>query len=69
MEGDSPQRIAAAILFELQYNTGNGHVFIPREKLLAATSQLIDVELPPIEEGLDILLDSGEVVCSTVGCS
>ena len=40
-----------------------------REKLLAATSQLIDVEIPPIEEGLDILLDSGEVVCSTVaGC-
>ncbi len=69
MEGDSPQRIAAAILFELQYNTGNGHVFIPREKLLAATSQLIDVELPPIEEGLDILLDSGEVVCSPIaGC-
>ena len=69
MEGDSAQRIAAAILFELQHNTGNGHVFIPREKLLAATSQLIDVEIPPIEEGLDILLDSGEVVCSPVaGC-
>ena len=69
MEGDSPQRIAAALLFELQHNTGNGHVFIPREKLIAATSQLIDVEIPPIEEGLTILLDSGEVVCSSIaGC-
>ena len=69
MDGDSEQRIAAAILFELQYNTGNGHVFIPREKLIKATSQLIDIAPAPIEEGLDVLLDSGEVVLSSVaGC-
>ena len=69
MDGDSGERIAAALLFELRHNTGNGHVFIPREKLLQATQQLIDVELPPIEEGLDVLTDSGEVVLSSVaGC-
>ena len=69
LDGDSAQRIAAAILFELQHNTGNGHVFIPREKLIAATAQLIDIEPQPVEEGLDILLDSGEVVCSRIaGC-
>lgn len=66
MEGDSSERIAAAILFELQHNSGNGHVFIPREKLIPATAQLIDIDAAPVEEGLDVLLDSGEVVCSTV---
>ena len=69
MEGDSAERIAAAILFELQHNAGNGHVFIPREKLILATAQLIDIDPAPVEEGLDVLLDSGEVVCSPVaGC-
>ncbi|MBR1660394.1 MAG: ATP-dependent RecD-like DNA helicase [Oscillospiraceae bacterium] len=66
MEGDSAERVAAAVLFELQYNTGNGHVFIPREKLILATAQLLDLEAAPVEEGLDVLLDSGEVVCETV---
>ena len=66
MDGDSAERVAAAVLFELRYNTGNGHVFIPREKLIAATAQLLDLDPEPVEEGLDVLLDSGEVVCETV---
>lgn len=65
-ESDNTQRIAAAILFELQHNSGNGHVFIPKEKLLPATSQLIGVELDAIEEGFEVLVDSGEIVCDTV---
>lgn len=69
MEGDSAERIAAAILFELQHNSGNGHVFIPREKLILATAQLIDIDPTPVEEGLDVLLDGEEVVCTEVaGC-
>ena len=69
MDGDSAQRVAAALLFELQHNTGNGHVFIPREKLIAATAQLIGIDASPIEDGLDVLLDSGEIVCSPIaGC-
>ena len=31
----------AAVLFELRHNTGNGHCFIPREKLTAVTAELI----------------------------
>ena len=69
MEGDCAERIAAAILFELQHNSGNGHVFIPREKLILATAQLIDTAAEPVEEGLDVLLDSGEVLCAPIaGC-
>ena len=66
MEGDSPQRIAAAILFELRHNADNGHCFLPVNKLTAATAQLIGVEPDQIQEGLDMLLDSGEVVCEPV---
>ena len=66
MDGDSPARLAAAICFELQHNTGNGHVFIPREKLLLATQQLIGVELPPLEESLEALLRDGKIVCESI---
>lgn len=62
MEGDSPQRIAAAILFELRHNADNGHCFLPVNKLTAATAQLIEIEPEHVQEGLDMLLDSGEVV-------
>ncbi len=65
-EGDSPQRIASAILFELSHNSGNGHVFIPREKLVGATMQLIGAEREAVEEGLDVLSDEGDVVRETV---
>jgi len=66
LDGDSAQRVAAAIVFELQHNSGNGHVFIPREKLIPATAQLIGLEPEDIEEGLEILLDSGEIICESI---
>lgn len=66
MEGDSVQRIAAAIVFELRHNSGNGHVFIPKDKLIAATSQLIEIDLSLVAEGLEELIFSGDVICSTV---
>ena len=69
LEGDSAQRIAAALIFELRHNSGNGHVFIPKEKLLLATAQLIDVELEAVEEGFGVLEESGEIICEAVaGC-
>ena len=61
MEGDAPQRIAAALLFELRHNSDNGHCFLPVEKLVAATAQLIDVDPDQAKEGLDTLVESGEV--------
>ncbi len=66
MEADAPERIAAALLFELRHNSDNGHCFLPVDKLTAATAQLIGVEPEQVGEGLDILLDSGDVVCERV---
>lgn len=69
LDGDSPERISAAVCFELQHNAGNGHVFIPREKLILATAQLLDIEPGAVESGLDELLRRGDVVEQSVaGC-
>ena len=60
--GDDPCRLRAAIEYELAHNAGNGHVFLPREKLLAATAQLVDVDTDTVETALDKLIDSFAVV-------
>ena len=52
-------RVSAAVLFELQHNLGNGHCFIPREKLVAVTSELIRVEPESVEESVEDLIESG----------
>lgn len=66
VEGDSINRISAAVLFELRHNSGNGHCFIPRDKLTAATSQLISVPVDLVSEAIDSLAESGEIVCDSV---
>ncbi|MBR4579076.1 MAG: AAA family ATPase [Oscillospiraceae bacterium] len=65
-EPDSPQRISAALVYEMVYNLNNGHSFLPREKLCAAAAQLIGVEEEAAEECLDVLADSGDVVVEPV---
>ena len=66
MEGNSPARIAAAVIFELVHNSNNGHCFIPRDKLAAATSQLIQVEQPLVEEQIENLTEAGDIVSEAV---
>jgi len=69
MDGDSSHRIAAAIVFELEYNSRSGHVFIPREKLIPATAQLIGIEIDAVEAELDILVEAGEIMRkAAAGC-
>ena len=61
-ESDSSQRLQAAVTFELSHNENNGHVFLPRGKLIAATSQLLQCEEDKPELALDSLVDRGLVV-------
>ena len=37
VSADDERRVEAGILFELSYNLGAGHTFIPQDKLRAAT--------------------------------
>ncbi len=57
----SPERVSAAVLFEMRHNTRNGHVFLPREKLLAATAQLINVDAENADSALHNLEESTDV--------
>ena len=66
IEGDSINRISAAVLFELQHNSGNGHCFIPRDKLIAATAQLISVPADLVSDAIDSLSENGGLVCDKV---
>ncbi len=62
MEGDGPQRLEAALLFELSHNLMNGHTFLPRRKLLLATAQLIGLEGGELEDALETLIERGDVI-------
>lgn len=65
----SKNRICAAVLFELVHNSGNGHCFIPREKLAAVTAELIGVDVPSSDDCIDILIETGQLMYEEIaGC-
>ena len=59
---ESAQRLQAAVTFELSHNENNGHVFLPRDKLTAATCQLLQSGPKPVEAAIDALVEQGAVV-------
>ena len=59
---DCGERLRAAVTFELTFNENNGHVFLPRDKLLSATCQLLDCGLEQVEAALDALTERHAVV-------
>ncbi len=72
MSQTSPERLQAGILYTLQFNLTNGHTFIPKEKLLATASRLLQDEdgLEPEAELLDGALEemqaNGKLVCEHI---
>ena len=60
--GDDPRRVEAGILFELNYNLLAGHSFLPEDKLIMATAQLLSVEAESVGEGLNRLLEADRLV-------
>ncbi len=63
---DDPRRVEAGILFELQYNLLSGHVFLPENKLTAATAQLLSVDSGTVEKSTENLLEYQKVVRDTL---
>ena len=58
------RRVEAGILFELTYNMNAGHSFLPEDKLIQATAQLLSVEPPVISAGIARLLEAERLVRS-----
>lgn len=65
-DGDSPERVLAAIQFELVYNSRVGHTFIPRNKLIRVTSEMIGVPEELVAERLEELLQRQQLVCQQI---
>lgn len=64
--GDDPRRVEAGVLFELNYNLTAGHSFLPEEKLVAATAQLLSVEPEDVRRGIVRLLEADRLVRETL---
>ena len=62
--GDDPRRVEAGILFELRYNLLAGHAFLPEDKLIAATAQLLNIDTESVKEGVERLLEGQRLVRS-----
>ncbi len=60
--GDDPRRVEAGILFELNYNLNAGHSFLPEEKLLNATAQLLTVEPDDVRQAVERLIQVDRLV-------
>ena len=60
--GDDARRIRAGILFELNYNLTAGHAFLPQDKLILATSQLLNVDENSIQNGVEELVSTDQLV-------
>ena len=60
--GDDPRRVEAGILFELNYNLTGGHSFLPEDKLVPATAQLLSVDPGAVKQALGRLLEADRLV-------
>ena len=60
--GDDSRRVSAGILFELRYNLTAGHSFLPEDKLIGATAQLLNVDWATVETGIARLLQEEQLV-------
>ncbi len=65
-DDDSPERVEAAVIFELRHNLNNGHSFLPREKLADATAKLISIDADTVFEAIDMLCETGETVRESI---
>ena len=62
VDADDPRRVEAGILFELRYNLTAGHSFLPEEKLVAATAQLLSIEPESVQRGIERLMEGERLV-------
>ncbi len=64
--GDDPRRVEAGVLFELRYNLTAGHSFLPEDKLIAATAQLLSVDEGTVSRRVERLLEQQRLVRDTL---
>lgn len=68
IEKDSPKRLQAGLHYTLQDASGEGHVFLPHEDLVARAKELLGTESAPIEQALASLESARQVVRRGEAC-
>ncbi|WP_017596927.1 SF1B family DNA helicase RecD2 [Nocardiopsis lucentensis] len=63
---DSPQRVMAGIQFTLSESTGDGHCYLPEERLISAAVKILGVEAGLVIECLQELVATEGVVRETL---
>lgn len=66
VEADDERRVEAGVIYELTFNQTNGHTFIPKNKLSAATASLLELQEDTVCEGIARLADSDRLVITSV---
>ena len=59
---DDPRRVGAGILYELRCNLTAGHVFLPEDKLLQVSCQLLSISEATAIDAMDKLHENGQLV-------
>jgi len=66
VSAEDTRRIRAGILFELTYNLTAGHSFLPEDKLILATAQLLSVDPDRVRAQMEALLEADQLVKNTL---
>lgn len=59
---DRAYRVSAGIVHVVKYNLNNGHTCVPRKKLIAPSSGLLEADEDTIEAAIDALVESGRLI-------
>ena len=66
-DSDDTLRIRAGIVYVLSHNLQNGHTCLPKDKLIAAAAQLLDVGSDEVESAMVLSLEENELVEEMLG--
>ena len=66
ISAEDPRRTEAGITFELTYNLAAGHSFLPQDKLISATAQLLSVEAATVAAAIERLTEADKLVRCTL---
>lgn len=67
IDGESPLRLDAALLYVLRFNLQAGHAFVPEDKLMALAGELLDLPEDIFFPRLEAQLERGRLVEQSVG--
>ncbi len=62
MSSDCPERLRAGIKYVLSYNTANGYTYLPRKKLTAVASEMLEADYDLIDNLMDSLISDGDLI-------